>query len=98
MNIEINSAHFEVNQELSELIHKKVGKIERFYDHILGCAVFLNEEGHSEHNREKIVEIRVNVKEVTLFCKESASMYEQALDLAVENMKRQLKKYKDKHS
>jgi len=98
MKIEINASHFEVDSQLNELINKKVNKLERFFDHIIDCVVFLNEEGHSEHNREKIVEIKINVKETTLFCKETASMYEQAIDQAVENMKRQLKKYKEKHA
>lgn len=98
MKVEINASHFEVDSQLSDLIHKKVNKLERFFDHIIDCMVFLNEEGHSGQNREQIVEIKVNVKETTLFCKESASKYEQAIDLAVENMKRQLKKYKEKHA
>ncbi|MBI1185547.1 ribosome-associated translation inhibitor RaiA [bacterium] len=98
MRTEINAAHFEVDDNLKELINKKVAKFERFFDHIIDCMVFLNEEGHSEHNKVQIVEIKLNVKEATLFCKESAPQHEAAIDLAVENMKRQLKKYKQKHS
>lgn len=98
MIVEINASQFEVDEKLSELINKKVSKLERFFDHIIDCQIFLNEEGHSEHNKVQNVEIKVNVKDTVLFCKESASMYEQAIDLAVENMKRQLKKYKEKHS
>jgi len=98
MRVEINAAQFEVDENLKELITKKVSKLERFFDHIIDCVIFLSEEGHSEHNKTQNIEIKVNVKEVTLFCKESADMYEQAIDLAVENMSRQLKKYKEKHN
>ena len=98
MRIEINAAQFEVDDKLRSLIHKKVAKLERFFDHIIDCVIFLNEEGHSEQNRAQNVEIKINVKEHTLFCKESASKFEQSIDMAVENMKRQLKKYKEKHS
>jgi putative sigma-54 modulation protein len=98
MRVEINASQFDVDEKLSELINKKVSKFERFYDHIIDCQIFLNEEGHSEQNKVQNVEIKVNVKDSVLFCKESASMYEQAIDLAVENMKRQLKKYKQKHN
>jgi putative sigma-54 modulation protein len=98
MRVEINASQFDVDENLKELINKKVSKLERFFDHIIDCQIFLNEEGHSEHNKTQYVEIKVNVKEQVLFCKESAGMFEQAIDLAVENMKRQLKKYKEKHS
>lgn len=98
MKVEINASHFEVDAQLNDLINKKVSKLERFFDHIIDCVVFLKEEGHSEQNREQIVEIKVNVKEATLFCKESAIKYEQAIDLAVESMKRQLQKYKEKQA
>lgn len=98
MRVEINAAHFEVDSKLSALLDKKVAKLERFYDHIIDCMIFLSQEGHSEHNSVKIIEIKINVKETTLFCKEQANMYEQAIDMAVENMKRQLKKYKETHN
>lgn len=98
MRVEINASHFEVDAKLSALINKKVSKLERFYDHIIDCMIFLSQEGHSEHNSSKVIEIKINVKETTLFCREEAQMYEQAIDMAVENMKRQLKKYKEKHN
>lgn len=98
MRVEINASPFDVDEKLSELINEKISKLERFFDHIIDCQIFLNEEGHSEHNKGLNIEIKLNVKGTVLFCKESASMYEQAIDLAVENMKRQLKKYKEKHS
>ena len=98
MIVEINASQFEVDEKLSELINEKISKLERFFDHIIDCQIFLNEEGHSEHNKGLNIEIKLNVKDTVLFCKESASMYEQAIDLAVENMKRQLEKYKEKHS
>jgi len=98
MRVEINASPFGVDEKLSELINKKISKLERFFDHFIDCQIFLNEEGHSEHNKVQNVEIKVNIKDTVLFCKESASMYEQAIDLAVENMKRQLEKYKEKHS
>lgn len=98
MRVEINASPFDVDEKLSELINEKISKLERFFDHIIDCQIFLNEEGHSEHNKGLNIEIKLNVKDTVLFCKESASMYEQAIDLAVENMKRQLKRYKEKHS
>ena len=98
MRVQINASQFEVDEKLSELINKKVSKLERYFDHIIDCQVFLNEEGHSGQNKEQSVEIKVNVKDSVLFCKETAAMYEQSIDKAVENMARQLKKYKDKHN
>ncbi|MBI3143302.1 MAG: ribosome-associated translation inhibitor RaiA [Bacteroidetes bacterium] len=98
MRTEINATQFEVDETLKALITKKVSKFERYFDHIIDCVVFLAEEGHSESNKVQVVEIKVNVQGATLFCKEQAETYGQAIDPAVDNMSRQLKKYKEKHS
>lgn len=97
MRVDINAVNFELSPMLDELIQKKVSKLERFYDHIIDCLVFLTGEGPADKFTSRNVEIKVNVKDSTLFCKENAESFEQALDEAVECMKRQLKKYKEKH-
>ncbi|MCB0736940.1 MAG: ribosome-associated translation inhibitor RaiA [Bacteroidetes bacterium] len=97
MRIDIKSTNFEATAAQLELVKKKVNKLEKFYDHIIDCLVFLTSDGHSAKGNEESVEIKLIVKDFTLFCKESSNSIEQSIDQAVENMTRQLKKYKQKH-
>lgn len=96
MRIDIKGS-VDIKEEISDLIKKKVQKLERFYDHIIDCVVFLSSEGHSKNSNSESIELKLNVKDNTLFCKESTDSFETSIDKAVETMTRQLKKYKEKH-
>lgn len=74
-------------------IRNKLPKLERFYDNIIDTIVYLHTEGP-----KKKVEMKVNVREDMLFCKELGETYEEAADKALDVMARQLKKYKEKHA
>lgn len=87
----------ELDANQQELILKKVSKLERFYDHIIDCLIYVSKEGHSVKHNEQSVELKLNVKDSTLFCKETSESIEQSIDQAVDAMSRQLKKYKEKH-
>lgn len=92
MRIDIHAKNMHVDEELTEIINKKVGKLNTIHDHILDTAVYLKDEGTTE----KEVQIKLNVKNQTLVCKERGETFEKALELSVDGMKRQLQKYKQK--
>jgi putative sigma-54 modulation protein len=92
MRIDIQSKNFELSDRLSSFVEKKVNKLETFYDQIIDALVYLNEETSTS----KEVVIQLNVKDNTLLCREKGESFEQAADNAVESMKRQIKKYKEK--
>jgi putative sigma-54 modulation protein len=48
--------------------------------------------------KDKTAEVKLNVPGLTLFASETAKNFEAATDLAVESLRRQLKKYKEKHN
>jgi putative sigma-54 modulation protein len=97
MKLQIHSIHFEADQQLADFIQQRVDKLETFYDRVVDGEVFLK-HNNSDGNDNKTVELKLFVPGSTLFSKEEASSFEAAADAAVEAMRRQLKKYKDKQT
>ena len=95
MKIDIQTPdNVNLTEHLEEVINRKVQKLEQFYQNILDCIVYLHDNGHSYKDKE--VEIKLMVKDTTLFSKEKENSYEKALDLAVEAIRKQIQKYKEK--
>ena len=68
-----------------------------FYDRITGGEVFLRlDKGDTKRVRNKMLEVKISLPGATLFVKEQASSFEEAMDIAIEALKVQLKKFKDK--
>ncbi len=96
MKLQIHSLHFDADIKLLEFIETKNAKLETFYDRIIEGEVFLKLE-KGEHSREnKAVEIKLLIPGSTLFAKAISTSFEAATDEAVESLRRQLKKYKEK--
>jgi len=95
MKLQIQSIHFDADVKLIDFIQKKLDKLETFYDRIIGGEVFLKLE-KNEEKANKIVQIKLNVPGNDLLVKEQAASFEEAVDLAYENLKRQLQKNKEK--
>lgn len=94
MKIDIQAKNINLREPLHELIVKKVGKLENFHSNIVDTAVYLRNEGEGSNSKE--VQIKLNVKNQTLVCKEKGDSFEAALENTVDSMKRQLKKAKQK--
>ena len=95
MNTQIQSIHFKADQKLKDFIIKKVDKLNTFYDGIIDTQVFLKVENTSV-KENKIVEIKVNAKSNSFIQTEVAQSFEAATDMAVESLKKQVKRYKGK--
>ena len=92
MKVDIQAKNITVSSSLNELINKKVSKLQNFHTHILTTSVYLNNDGV----KSKEVQIKLSIRNQTLFCKEKSDSFEQALERSVDCMKRQLKKHKQK--
>jgi putative sigma-54 modulation protein len=79
---------------LLDFIQKKTDKLNTFYDRIIDGEVFMRLEKNDVEN--KVVEIKLNIPGSQLFAKEQSKSFEAATDLAVEALRRQLKKFKEK--
>ncbi len=91
----MHSIHFDADKKLLDLLQKKVSKLETFYDRIVDGEVILKLD-KNEERENKVIEIKLFIPGNMLFAKEQSKTFEAAVDVAVETMKRQLKKYKEK--
>jgi putative sigma-54 modulation protein len=96
MKLQMHSIRFDADQKLINFIQRKTDKLERFYDRIINGEVYLKLD-KDENKENKIIEIKVNIPGNQLFVKERSKTFEAATDQAVETLKRQLKKIKDKN-
>jgi len=95
MKVKMQSVHFDADEKLLSYIQKKLDKLSTFYDRITNGEVILKLDNDG-HNNNKIVEFIFHIPGDKLFVKEKSVTFEAAADLAVESLKRQLKKYKQK--
>ena len=95
MKLQMHSIHFNADVVLIDFIQKKADKLETFFDRIIDGEVFMRLE-KNESNENKIVEVKLNIPGNKLFAKEHAKTFEAAADEAVESLRRQLKKHKEK--
>jgi putative sigma-54 modulation protein len=95
MKITVQSIHFNADQKLLEFIQKKVDKLDQFFDQIISGEVYLKLE-NVDDEANKISEIKLIVPGVTMFAKEQCKTFEEATDLAIESLRKQITKHKDK--
>ncbi|MFM1875511.1 MAG: ribosomal subunit interface protein [Bacteroidota bacterium] len=95
MKVKIQSIHFDADQKLLNFIENKVGKLNTFSNSIIDSEVFLRLDKSASHDN-KIAEIKLLVPGNDLFAKRQCKTFEEATDLAVEALRRQLKKQKEK--
>lgn len=95
MNILIESVRFTADKKLEELIRNKIEKLSQFDDSIISANVFLRLEKVQDLDN-KIAEIKLDIPKVELFAKKQSNSFEKSVDMAVEALRRQLKKVKDK--
>lgn len=94
MNTSFTARHFNASDRLQAYSLESVKKLERFYDGILDCDIVMSP--NESHEEPQQVELTVKVAKTVLIASESAATYEQALTKAIDNMTRQLLKYKEK--
>jgi putative sigma-54 modulation protein len=96
MEVKINSVHFDADQRLLDFINKKVNKLDTFFDGMINAEVTLRVL-KPETPKNKISEVKISIPvNGYLFAKKEADTFEEATDLALDAMRKQLGKYKEK--
>jgi putative sigma-54 modulation protein len=95
MKITVQSIRFNADKKLLDFIQKKVDKLDTFYDHIISGEVYLKLE-NVEDEANKITEIKLMLPGSLIFAKEQCKTFEEATDLAVECLRKQIEKHKQK--
>lgn len=95
MKLQMHTVHFTADTKLIDFVQRKVDKLETFYDRFIDGEVFFKVD-KAETNNNKIIEIKLNIPGKELFAKEQSDSFEAAADTAVEALRRQVKKHKEK--
>ncbi|HHW58992.1 MAG: ribosome-associated translation inhibitor RaiA [Bacteroidales bacterium] len=94
MKVNINPIHFKTDKKLDEYITDKINKLSKFHQEIISSEVILKLDNTSAPEN-KIVEIRLIIAGNDLFAIKKAKTFEEATDLAVDALRRQIEKTKD---
>ena len=95
MNILIKSVHFTADLKLEEFIKNKLNKLKQYDDRIVRANVFLKLE-KSQDLENKITEIKLEIPGSELFAKKQTNSFEKSTDSAIDALKKQLQKFKEK--
>ena len=95
MRVKIQSIHFDADTKLLNFVETKVGKLNTYSNAIIDGEVYLRLDKSASHDN-KIAEIKLLVPGNDLFAKRQCKTFEEATDQAVEALRRQLKKQKEK--
>jgi putative sigma-54 modulation protein len=95
MEIQMHSIHFKADQKLLDFVKEKLDKLEHFSQRIINAEVFLRLDKDKE-KENKIIEIKLNVPGKELFAKKQTKSFEESTDEAIEALRNQLLKEKEK--
>lgn len=95
MEVRIQSIHFDASEQLQSFIQKKTAKLEKYYDDIKKVEVSLKVvKPETAENKEAGVKVLVPNDE--LYANKICDTFEEAIDVCVEALEKQLVKYKEK--
>ena len=95
MKTTINAIKFDADRKLVVFVQDKIKKLSKFYDDILAAEVFLKLENTQDIDN-KIVEIKIEIPGNSLFSRKQSKAFEESTDLAIDALKLQLIKHKEK--
>ena len=96
METKIKAIHFDATEKLEQFINKKVEKLVKHHEEITDVEVNLKVvKPETAMNKEASVKLHVPQRD-DLFASKVADTFEEAVDMCVDALKRQLEKGKDR--
>ena len=95
MGVKVQSIHFDADKKLVSFIEERVQKLNQFFDNIVDTEVFLRID-NADNRENKVAEIKLAIPGKDLFAKKQCKSFEEATDEAVEALRRQIIKHKEK--
>lgn len=95
MDVKIQSVKFDAARQLLEFVEKKMSRLERFADRPTGVDVTLRLDKDSEKGN-KVASVALHVPGGDIVTEQRAKTFEEAVDTALDAIKRQIEKRKDK--
>lgn len=95
MEVRIQAIKFDATEKLQQFINKKVAKLEKLYDDISTAEVYLKVvKPESAENKE--AEITIIAPNAKFFASKVCDTFEEAVDLCVDALEKQIEKAKAK--
>lgn len=98
MNLVIKGKNVDLTPALRDYVEKKLGRIERYSDHIQETSVELSVHRNPRIADNQIVEVTIYAHGAVIRGEEAASDMYAAIDLVTDKIERQLKKYEQRKS
>ncbi len=95
MKLRIQSVNFDATEKLEAYINKKSSKLKKVFDEILTMDLYLKVV-KPESATNKQAEIKAAAPGVDFFASKTCDTFEEAIDLALEAIEKQVIKYKEK--
>ena len=89
----MHAIHFKADRKLLTFIQERLNKLEQFNDQIVSAEVYLRLDNDRD-KENKITEIKLHVPGKDLFAKKQCKSFEEATNVAVEALRRQIMKDK----
>ena len=96
MKVFTQSVNFNADTSLIDYAQAKVASLVKYHDKIVDAEVFLKVQKTSD-KENKITEVKINIPGAELVVKRETKTFEEGVNLAVDSLKRQLKKSKEKY-
>ena len=94
LRYQVRGENLEITQAIREYVENKVSKLEKYFADSLEANVYANAKVYK--NNKKKIEITVPLRGVTLRAEETNEDLYAAVDLVVDKLERQMRKYKTK--
>lgn len=91
---QVTTRHVDVSDRVRQYAEERTAKLEQFFDNIIDAHVILGEDNSPASNKTAAINISVYQKQLS--AEDSASTHEEAINLCVDHLRRQLEKYKAK--
>lgn len=95
MKVNVHAVNFTVDRKLVDFIQERIDKLEKYYDKLVSCDVYLKVEKTSE-KENKIVEVKMLVPGDDFLVTKQCKSFEEATDQSAEALERLLLKRKEK--
>ncbi|MBP3331727.1 MAG: ribosome-associated translation inhibitor RaiA [Tidjanibacter sp.] len=97
MNVKIQSVKFDADKKLLEFVEAKMAKLDRFVERAINAEVVMKlDKDHEKGN--KVVTIILDVPTDKLVAECQSKSFEESVDGAIDAIKKQLERHKDKFS
>jgi putative sigma-54 modulation protein len=96
MRISVKGRNVTVGDELRERVDKKFAKVARQVSALAEMEVELSEERNPAIRESQVAEVTLHLKGVTLRAREASQEMTHSINLAAEDLARQVKRHRDK--